>query len=48
VGDASPEEFPIDPLELAPSDYVAPVPVAEFRSAWEALGAAGEVRSVRL
>ena len=38
-----PEDFPIDPLELTPADYVAAVPVPEFRSAWTALGAEGEV-----
>ena len=43
VGDASPEEFPVDPVEVSPADFVAPVPVPEFRPAWEALGNENEV-----
>lgn len=43
VGDATPEEYPIDPVDITPADYVAPMPVADFRSAWEGLGVDGEV-----
>ena len=45
MGDASAEDFPLDPVEITPADFVAPVPVPEFRSAWEALGNEGEVRA---
>lgn len=43
VGEATPDAYPIDDVEVGPADYVAPVPVADFRAAWEGLGPAGEV-----
>jgi coatomer protein complex subunit gamma len=42
VGDASPEEYPVADVELTPADFVARVPVPDFRAAWDAMGAAGE------
>jgi len=43
LGDATPEVYPIDALELTPADFVAPTAVGDFRAAWEAAGAEGEV-----
>lgn len=43
LGDASPEDYPLDAVDVTPADYVAPLMVPEFRSAWEAMGADGEV-----
>lgn len=43
VGEATPDAYPIDDVEVGPADFVAPVPVADFRAAWEGLGPAGEV-----
>jgi coatomer protein complex subunit gamma len=43
VGDASPEDYPVQDVEVGPADFVARVAVADFRAAWEALGAGGEV-----
>jgi coatomer protein complex subunit gamma len=43
VGDPSPEDYPVNDIEVTTADFVAKVPVADFRSAWEAMGAEGEV-----
>ena len=43
VGEATPDAYPIDSVEVGPADFVAPVPVADFRAAWEGLGPGGEV-----
>jgi coatomer subunit gamma len=43
VGDPSPEDYPVNDVEVSTADFVAKVPVADFRSAWEAMGAEGEV-----
>jgi len=43
LSDATPETYPLDGLDVTPADYVAPVPVSEFRAAWEAMGGGGEV-----
>jgi coatomer protein complex subunit gamma len=43
VGDATAEQYPVNDVELSPADYVAKVAVPDFRAAWEALGADGEV-----
>jgi coatomer protein complex subunit gamma len=41
-GDAVPEVYPIDAVDVTPADFVAPTPVGDFRAAWEAAGADGE------
>ena len=43
VGDPSPEDYPVNDIDVTTADFVAKVPVADFRSAWEAMGAEGEV-----
>jgi coatomer protein complex subunit gamma len=32
------EEYPLEELEISPSDYMAKVTVPDFRKAWEAVG----------
>jgi Adaptin N terminal region/Coatomer gamma subunit appendage platform subdomain/Coatomer subunit gamma-1 C-terminal appendage platform len=43
LGDATPETFPLDSLDITPADFVAPTPVADFRGSWEGCGSGGEV-----
>lgn len=43
LSEATPETYPVDGFDISPADYVAPTPVADFRGAWEASGAGGEV-----
>ncbi len=38
IGDAVPESYPVNDGDVGPSDFVARVPVADFRAAWEAIG----------
>ena len=42
-GDSFEEEYPLEDLEIATSDFMAKVSVADFRKAWEAVGNANEV-----
>lgn len=44
VGDATPEEYPVNDIEVTPADFVARTPVADFRAAWEAMGNENEVQ----
>jgi coatomer protein complex subunit gamma len=37
------EEYPLEELEISPSDYMAKVTVPDFRKAWEAVGNENEV-----
>lgn len=37
------EEYPLEELEIATSDFMAKVPVPDFRSSWELVGNANEV-----
>lgn len=41
--DAFEEEYPLEELEISPSDYMAKVTVPDFRKAWEAIGNENEV-----
>lgn len=41
--DPTPEDYPVSDVEVGPADFVARVPVADFRTAWEGLGADSEV-----
>lgn len=43
VGDATPESFPLDSVDITPADYVNPTAVSDFRSSWEAVGRGNEV-----
>lgn len=43
IGDAMPETYPVNALAITAADYVARTPVGDFRTAWEQLGAEGEV-----
>jgi len=43
VGDAAAEEYPVNDVELTPADFLVRKPVPEFRAAWDAMPAAGEV-----
>lgn len=38
------EEYPLEDMEVAASDFMAKVPVSDFRGAWEQLGDAAEVK----
>lgn len=42
-GDTFEEEYPLEDLEVATSDFMAKVAVADFRKAWEAAGNENEV-----
>lgn len=42
-GDAFDEEYPLEDLEIATSDFMAKVPVGDFRKSWESIGNANEV-----
>ncbi|CAB9497817.1 Coatomer subunit gamma [Seminavis robusta] len=42
-GDSFEEEYPLEDLEVATSDFMAKVSVPDFRKAWEAVGNANEV-----
>ncbi len=42
AGDPTPEEYPVNDVDITPADYIAKVPVADFRGAWDAVGAEGE------
>ena len=42
-GDGFEEEFPLDDLEIATSDFMAKVAVGDFRKSWEAMGNGNEV-----
>jgi coatomer subunit gamma len=42
-GDATKETFPLDSIEVSVADYVAAVPVPDFRAAWDAVGSANEL-----
>lgn len=43
LGDVSPEVYPVDGFEVGLPDFTAPVPVGDFRGAWEALAPGGGV-----
>lgn len=43
VGEATPEEYPVNDVEVSPADFVQRVPVGDFRAAWEAMGADNEM-----
>jgi len=42
-GDTFEEEYPLEDLEIATSDFMAKVPVPDFRKSWENVGNANEV-----
>jgi coatomer protein complex subunit gamma len=42
-GDTFEEEYPLEDLEIATSDFMAKVTVADFRKGWETIGNANEV-----
>jgi coatomer protein complex subunit gamma len=42
-GDTFEEEYPLEDLEIATSDFMAKVTVADFRKGWEQLGSENEV-----
>jgi coatomer protein complex subunit gamma len=42
-GDSFEEEYPLEDLEIATSDFMAKVTVPDFRKAWETVGNANEV-----
>jgi coatomer protein complex subunit gamma len=42
-GDAFEEEYPLEDLEVATSDFMAKVAVPDFRKAWEVMGNGNEV-----
>jgi coatomer subunit gamma len=42
-GDTFEEEYPVEDLEIATSDFMAKVTVPDFRKAWEAMGNENEV-----
>ena len=44
VGDPVKETYPVDDVGVGPADYVASAHVSDFRAAWEAAGAEGEVQ----
>uniref|UniRef100_A0A7S1GAC4 Coatomer subunit gamma n=1 Tax=Bicosoecida sp. CB-2014 TaxID=1486930 RepID=A0A7S1GAC4_9STRA len=43
LGDGFEEDYPLEDLEVGAADFVAKVQVEEFKRAWEAAGADGEV-----
>lgn len=42
-GDVFEEEYPLEDLQIPTSDFMAKVPVADFRKSWETIGNANEV-----
>jgi len=42
-GDSFEEEYPLEDLEIATSDFMAKVSVSDFRKSWETMGNANEV-----
>jgi len=42
-GDVFEEEYPLEDLEIPTSDFMAKVPVGDFRKAWEGMGNGNEV-----
>jgi len=43
LGEGFEEDYPLEDLEVGAADFVAKVPVEEFKRAWDAAGADGEV-----
>lgn len=38
TGDPTPEDYPLNDFDIGPADYIAKVPITDFRAGWEALG----------